>query len=181
MNHEADVLKEVAARLEKANISYMLTGSMAANLYAVPRMTRDIDIVIQLGTAHAHKIHQVFKSDFYIDLESISEAIENESGFNMIHNESIVKIDFILRKEAPYRKLEFERKRKVVFEGQEIWVVSPEDLIISKLNWAKEDFSELQLRDVKNLLKQNSALDYPYLEEWISNLGLNPVYERLKA
>ncbi len=72
--------------------------------------------------------------------------------FNAIHNESVLKVDFIVRKETAYRHIEFQRKRRIHFEDCEIWIVAPEDLILSKLEWAKENSSQIQLNDVKNLI-----------------------------
>jgi hypothetical protein len=48
MQNELDILRDISMRLEQAGISYMLTGSMAMNYYAQPRMTRDIDLVVAL-------------------------------------------------------------------------------------------------------------------------------------
>ena len=180
MSEELDVLKEVCRRLENAGILYMITGSVAANFYAVPRMTRDIDIVIEIGQESADKIEKLFRDDFYLDKASISEAIAVQGMFNILHNECVIKIDFIVRKESSYRKLEFERRRPAEFEGQKIWIVSPEDLILSKLFWAKESLSEMQLGDVKNLLRLVKDLDTAYIEKWVDSLYLRDIYQKVQ-
>ena len=180
MNEESTVLKEVCRRLEIAAIPYMITGSIAANFYAVPRMTRDIDIVIEIRKENVDQITNLFKSDFYIERESISEAIEKQGMFNILHNEYVIKVDFIVRKESFYRKLEFQRKRSAEFEKQKIWIVSPEDLILSKLFWAKESLSEMQLGDVKNLLRMVKDLDVSYIEKWVESLNLREIYQKVK-
>jgi hypothetical protein len=100
----------------------------------------------------------------------IRDAIRKKSMFNIIHNEGIIKVDFIVRKDSEYRRLEFERRRSIPFEGIEINIVSAEDLIISKLYWAKDSMSEMQLRDVKNILKTVSDIDMDYIEEWIKKI-----------
>ena len=178
MSEEAEILKLVCRRLEAAAIPYMITGSMAANLYAVPRMTRDIDVVIEAQSGDIPKMTELFKQDFYVDRESISEAIQRQGMFNIPHNESVVKIDFIIRKNSSYRELEFQRRRAVPFESERIWVVSPEDLILSKLFWAKDSLSEMQLKDVKNLLSAVKNLDNAYLAQWTQTLGLEEVYRK---
>lgn len=180
MSEEAEVLKEVSRRLEEASIPYMITGSIAANFYAVPRMTRDIDFVIEIHREDVESIVDLFKDNFYIDRESVSEAVEKRGMFNVLHNEYVIKIDFIVRKESTYRKLEFGRKRPAEFEGQKIWIVSPEDLILSKLFWAKDSLSEMQLGDVRNLLGMVKNIDFPYLEKWVQSLGLEHVYEEVR-
>lgn len=95
MINELEVLKIVVKRLESAGIPYMITGSIAANFYTTPRMTRDIDIVIKIGENSAEMLFSLFSNDFYIDKDSIKNAIRNKQIFNIIHKEGIVKIDFI--------------------------------------------------------------------------------------
>lgn len=180
MSEELDVLKLVCLRLDQADIPYMLTGSVAANFYAVPRMTRDIDIVIEIKQFNTEKVFRLFKNDFYIERETISEAVEHQGMFNIIHNEFVLKVDFIIRKESSYRNTEFQRRRRIHLDDSQIWIVAPEDLIISKLDWAKENLSETQLNDVKNLLL-TLDLDKEYLNEWIHKLELNHVYEKVNA
>jgi len=121
-----------------------------------------------------------FKEDFYIDRESITQAMNEQGMFNIIHNESVIKVDFIIRKDSPYRALEFQRRRPMEVEGVKIWIASPEDLILSKLFWAKESESEMQLGDVKNLFGVVKDLDVPYIEQWVHALGLQRVYEKVK-
>jgi hypothetical protein len=90
--------------------------------------------------------------------------------FNLIHNESLVKIDFVVRKETPYRKTEFERRRLVRLENTDVDVVSKEDLIISKKYWARESRSEVQQRDVRNVMA--TGYDEAYLEHGLNELSL---------
>ena len=171
MQNELDILRDITKRLSEGGIEYMLTGSLAMNYYAHPRMTRDIDLVVALGPKDADMLVALFEDDYYVPRNAVSRAITNESLFNLIHNESIIKVDCIIRKNTEYRHLEFERRRQVDFDDIRVWIVSKEDLIISKLYWAKESHSEFQLRDVRNLLK--SGCDAKYLKTWTENLGLD--------
>lgn len=171
MQIELDILRDVTSRLSEAGIQYMLTGSFALNYYAQPRMTRDIDLVVALERSDADVIVTLFENDYYVDRNMVLRAIANESLFNVIHNEHIVKVDCIIRKNTDYRRLEFERRRQVTVADFKLWIVSKEDLIISKLSWAKDSHSEFQLRDVKNLLK--SDYDANYLQAWTEQLGLD--------
>lgn len=181
MAEEIDLLKLVCQRLEDADVAYMLTGSLAANFYAVPRMTRDIDIVIEIDKPEIGKFCRCFEKDFYLTKTSILEAIEHESIFNIIHNDSVFKIDFIIRKDSSYRDTEFQRRNRIEFDDAQIWIVSPEDLIISKLFWAKDSLSDLQMRDVKNLRASIKNLDEKYIDHWVQKLELTTIYERVKA
>ena len=82
----------------------MMTGSMALAFYSTPRMTRNIDIILQVSYADIGKIVALFKKDFYIDENSVRQAVRDQSMFNIIHNESVLKVDFIIRKDEEYRK-----------------------------------------------------------------------------
>jgi predicted nucleotidyltransferase len=171
MQSQLDILRDVAKRFSEAGIQYMLTGSFAMNYYAQPRMTRDIDIVVALEPKDADSVVALFEDDYYVPRNALVRAIANRTLFNIIHSESIFKVDCIIRKNTEYRRLEFERRRQVDVDDIQVWIVSKEDLIISKLYWAKESHSEFQLRDVRNLLK--SGYDAKYLQTWTENLGLD--------
>jgi hypothetical protein len=133
MLSELDLLLDVARRLEEAGLGYMLTGSMALNHYAQPRMTRDIDFVIALLIQDLGTLPRIFGDEFYFRPEAAREAVLNQSCFNVIHNESLIKIDFMIRKREDYRIVEFERRQRIEVAGHPLWIVSKEDLILSKL------------------------------------------------
>jgi hypothetical protein len=145
MSEELEVLKAVAARFQDAGIPYMVTGSFAANFYATPRMTRDIDLVVELSEQDVDRVIELFQQEYYLDGEMILRAVQHESMFNMIHCGLVVKVDCIVRKDTEYRREEFAHRRAVSIEGQTVFMVAPEDLILSKLDWAKESRSQMQI------------------------------------
>src|SRR3989441_10233356 len=100
----------VTGRLEAAGIAYMVTGSFAANYYAVPRMTRDIDLVVELSAAAADRFCALFEGEFYLDRDAVASAIVERGAFNLIHEAHVVKVDCIVRKESDYRRTEFSRR-----------------------------------------------------------------------
>lgn len=173
MDEYLNFLSLICTRLESANLQYMVTGSMAFAFYAVPRMTRDIDIIIELPVTDIDKLLSLFESGFYYDKESIVYAIKHQSMFNIIHEQTIIKLDFIVRKNDVYRQIEFSRRIAHDFHGNIIYLVTPEDLILSKLVWARDAQSELQLRDVKQLLSARKVLDFDYLEKWADYLKVS--------
>jgi len=179
VSDELDVLKSVAARLGGAGILYMVTGSMAANFYAVPRMTRDIDLIVELSEQDVDRVTLLFQQEYYIDRDMVQRDVRNHSMFNMIHNALVVKVDCVVRKETEYRREEFARRRAVSIAGQQVFIVSPEDLILSKLDWAKESRSQMQLDDVRNLLRSVQGLDTTYLNHWVDRLGLAALYQEV--
>lgn len=170
MTAELEVLQDATTRLERAGIQYMLTGSIALSYYAQPRMTRDIDLVAELSGRNARSVTGLFAPDYYISESDVSNAIAGAGMFNVLHLEKLVKLDFIVRKDTPYRRHEFGRRKRVRMPGFEAWIVSREDLILSKLAWAKDSGSEMQMRDVRALLA--SGVDRPYLERWAKELSV---------
>jgi len=173
MDEQLEFVKQIAQRLEEAGIDYMMTGSMAMAVYASPRMTRDVDLVVDVTEADIDTLVRSFGADCYIDRDAVAEAVEARSRFNVIHNVWIIKADFIVRKVDSYRQLEFQRRRQIDVEGTALHVVAPEDLVLSKLLWAKETGSELQCRDVHDIILSGINLDWQYLESWSNRLGVS--------
>lgn len=179
MLNELDIVRDVSLRLDGAGIAYMLTGSMAMNYYAQPRMTRDIDLVVSLAARDIGTIVNLFQPDYYVAREAVRDSITHESLFNVIHQESVIKVDCIIRKKSPYRLIEFERRQRITIEDFATWIASKEDLIISKLYWARDSRSEMQLRDVQNLA--STGYDADYIERWTESLGLLTLWNECKA
>ena len=166
-----DLLRRVCNKLEENSIEYMLSGSIALNLYSVPRMTRDIDIVINLNPQDIEKFVSAFEEGYYCDEEDIKYQVRMRGMFNLIDHSTGNKIDFIVRKNTAYRLTEFGRKKRDNSYGFDAWVVSLEDLIISKLDWIQQLKSEKQILDVENLLT-NEDVDLEYVKEWCRKLKL---------
>ena len=175
MLFELKIFKDVINKLNNNEIPYMVSGSVAMNYYTVPRMTRDIDIVIEIDDASS--FYNTFKEEYYIDRKMVDDAIKNQFMFNIIHLKEVMKIDFIIRKNTEYRKVEFKRRRLVSIEGLKIFIVSIEDLIISKLLWAVDSRSELQIKDVINLLKEK--VDMEYINGWVKKLNISDFFKEI--
>jgi hypothetical protein len=174
---ETDVLSLVGARLDSQGIPYMLTGSFALGYYATPRMTRDLDIVVALQARNVAALVAAFSPDFYIDADSARDAVATERLFNLMHFESAIKVDLIVRKSSEYRQLEFDRRQRVTLGAAVTWIVSREDLILSKIVWSKDSGSEMQLRDVRQLLGPDVDIDY--LRHWAPVLGVADILHKL--
>ena len=157
---ELDVLRDVSRRLESAGIAFMLTGSVAMNYYAQPRMTRDIDLVVSLNETQAQDFFRLFETEYYFDRQSVARAISQRKMFNLIHNDAVIKVDCVVLKTDTYRQEEFARRTQINLGDFQTWIVSREDLILSKLSWAKQSKSEMQLRDVRNLLSTECDMEY---------------------
>lgn len=157
------LLKKVINRLEKAKIPYMLTGVLAVSYWGYPRTTHDI--VIKAKKKDREKIVNLFKKDFYLSPEAIEDAIETRFTFNILHLKSGTKVDFWLVKNDSFSASEFKRKLRRKIYGKEISIISPEDLILSKLLEYKEVQSDRRLEDAKSILK-TSKVDLEYIKSW---------------
>ena len=177
MTEELQTLRDITTRLDTAGMDYMLTGSVALNCYAQPRMTRDIDLVVAFFLKDAARIEQVLGPDYYVSPEAARDAVLHQSSFNAIHQRSLTKVDFMVRKNEEYRRHEFARRVRVRVEDFEVWVVSKEDLILSKLDWARDSHSQRQLADVENLIA--TGCDMEYLRAWSVRLNLTDMLTRV--
>ena len=178
VSDQLEILKKTCVALSDLGIPYMITGSIAASMYSEPRMTRDIDFVIELKGTDVSAMVDRFRSEFYVDEKMIKDAIQHESMFNLIHQATMQKLDFVIRKETEYRKVEFDRRRTESFGGIPVQVVSAEDLVLSKLLWSNATDSEFQLRDVKNVLRAQKKLDANYLKKWSETLGVSDLLKK---
>ena len=147
MIDELEILKIVGERLESVHVAFMLTGSFALGYYAKPRMTRDLDFVVALTEPRVSQRVQSLSPDFYVDEDEARTAIKTRRMFNLMHLGSGIKIDLIVLQDSPYRQAEFARRKPIELAGVPTWIVSREDLILSKLVWAGDAHSELQMRD----------------------------------
>lgn len=97
--------------------------------------------------------------------------------FNLIHLEKAVKIDCIIRKKSEFERLKFVNRRQISVGELSFWIITKEDLIVSKLNWAKSSSSEMQLKDVANLTGDD--YDSEYVETWIEKLNLEEIWQKV--
>ncbi|CAN5358227.1 hypothetical protein BH11BAC3_BH11BAC3_40450 [soil metagenome] len=167
-----DFLKILILYFEKESIPYMLSGSVAMSIYSLPRFTRDFDFVVHLQLKDVDNLLAYFKEGYYCDKDAVKEAIEKKGMFNIIDHKSSYKADFIILKNELFRITEFERKKEIDFLDMKIYLVSPEDLILSKLIWIQEIQSSLQQEDLR-ILQGINDLDWNYINEWINVLKLD--------
>src|SRR5258708_3661847 len=181
MNYAA-VLHSIVPRLEQSGIQYMITGSIAAAYYGLGRATYDLDVVISATADKLKKLIELLPNEqYYAVLQDALEAHRHHSMFNVLDTASGWKIDFILKKPAPFHEQAFQRRMAVTFEGVPTSLISAEDLILSKLEWAKMGESERQIRDAAVVLeKRQHNLDRDYIEKWIKELDLTSQWSQAR-
>ena len=179
----AAFLKCIVEALRAADVPFMLTGSLAGAFYGQPRATQDVDVVVELDS---HKLDRLIadlsSAGFYVSREAALEALTHRGQFNAIDRQSGWKVDLIIRKARAFSLSEFERRRPAELLGVELALTSVEDLIIAKLEWSELGDSDLQRRDVLDIIATSSStLDITYLEYWVNELGLQQAWRRVSA
>ncbi|MBI3073887.1 MAG: hypothetical protein HYY84_17405 [Deltaproteobacteria bacterium] len=176
------VFTTVLRALESAGIDYMVVGSVASIIYGEPRMTRDMDVVIEVASRLAPEFHDLFpESEYYCPpVEVLAAEFASRGQFNLLHHESGLKIDIVLRKNTAHAREEFRRRTTVsIGENIEITVATPEDVIIKKLDFYREGGSEKHITDIRGILA-NTAVDREYLRSWITRLRLEDEWRRVE-
>lgn len=177
----ANFLAAVVRVLDDVGVPYMLTGSLAAAFYTVPRATQDVDLVVEASVPLLDAVVDgLLDLGLYVSREAAHEASRTGSQFNAIDPERGWKADLIVRKDRPFSAEEFARRRPAVLLGVEVSLASVEDLILAKLEWGAAGDSEIQRRDILGLLETGwASLDQAYIEKWVDALGLRQEWSAL--
>jgi hypothetical protein len=138
-------------------------------------MTNDIDIVVQLAHSDRLRFVEAFADNYYIPEEKISGAIERSSMFNVLNNETLIKIDIALLKPTNFHRQAFDHRERTSIWDIDLWSIRRDDLIISKLFWAKDSRSERQMRDVVSVMM--NGFDAEYIKPWVSQLGVQDLFD----
>ena len=182
MRTQQEFLKDLIGRLERDGIPYMIAGSLGSAFHGEPRSTHDVDLVIDPTASQLEAFVSGLKDSCYVSPGAAREALARRRMFNVIDAKGTWKADFIIRKDRPFSREEFNRRRVVTFLDMRAALSSPEDVILSKLEWANQGDSERQLRDVAGvILGQWGKLDEPYLRRWARELGVEPLLDRVWA
>ena len=178
----ASFLTLIARKLKDAEIPFMLTGSLAAAFYGTARATQDVDLIIESQPENLQRlVDNLRAAGLYVDLESALEALRTGGQFNVIDPSTGWKADLIFRKTRPFSETEFGRRQQRELFGIDVALTTLEDLIIAKLEWSELGDSELQRRDIRELLEiAGDSIDQDYVRRWIDALGLQRAWERMK-
>jgi len=180
MTSQKDFLTRLIELLDKAGIPYMVAGSLGSSFHGRPRATQDADIVIDPTESQLESFLALLGESYYVSREASFEALRRRTMFNLIDVQGGWKADLIIRKDRPFSRQEFERRSRVDTMGQILWVVSPEDTILSKLEWMKGRESQVQYSDALGVaVAQWRSLDLEYLWRWARELGLESMLARL--
>lgn len=177
-----EVTLKVTGVLEALGVPYLIGGSLASTLYGMVRTTQDADIVAEMRLEHLSAFVVALQDEFYVDDEMIAEAIRRRSSFNIIHRETMFKVDVFIPSPRPFLQSQLARAKRQTFADEVgAMFASPEDVILSKLEWYRlgGEVSERQWRDVIGVLKVCAGdLDLNYLRKWAAELNVGDLLER---
>jgi hypothetical protein len=166
--------------LDKSRVPYMIAGSVAAMLYGEPRMTNDMDVVVELGQDQVDQFLSHFGGDDYYapSGDAVRSTIARGGAFNIIHVPSASKVDIIVRRRTDFAEHEFSRRQRLPFTEQfEASVATPEDVIVSKLLFYTQGRSDKHLTDIAGVLRLSAGrIDLQYVESWVVRLGLQDAW-----
>ena len=173
-------IKPVIQAFDRLAIPYYIGGSIASSVYGLARATMDVDIIADIAPSHVASLVGLLRDAYYIDEQMIKDAISGASSFNLIHLETMMKVDVFIQKKDPYHRCAIARRLqdRLVEEDQDsvFYLSSPEDIILSKLCWYEmgDRVSERQWLDVLGVIKvQSDSLDRAYLIKWSNALGVS--------
>ncbi|HSC26273.1 MAG TPA: hypothetical protein VLD67_03310 [Vicinamibacterales bacterium] len=182
MTPEEEVLGRVVDILLRVAVPYMITGSIATSYHGRPRATHDADVIIDPAPEQLEAMLQRLEAaGFYVDPECARDALRQRRQFNVIDIARATKVDLIIRKARPFSVEEFRRRQplRLAF-GQVVDVVSAEDAVLSKLEWARRSGdSERQIRDAAGVLELNPDIDRGYVERWAGELGVKDLWDQI--
>lgn len=184
MSPEEQALADVLALLHRLGIPFMLTGSVAASYHGRPRATHDVDVVIDPTPSQlAALVTELESAGFYVDSESATRALGARTKFNAIETRNACKIDLIVRRDRPFSEEEFRRRLIVDLDfAKSVPIVTPEDAILSKLEWARAaGDSDRQLTDAAGVLALNPQLDRLYVQRWARELGVDDLWTQISG
>ena len=181
---QIEFLRRLMDVLDRLGVPHMVVGSLASIAYGEPRMTQDIDVVVDLDERHVEPLCRAFPADeFYVSREAALEAVRTRGQFNIIHAASANKIDLLIPPADAWGRTEIARRERVrIFPDLEGYCARPEDVILGKMAYYRQGGSEKHLRDIAGILRvSGDAVDRRYVSEWAERLDLAEIWEAVLA
>jgi predicted nucleotidyltransferase len=175
-----DLLRHTIDALERLGVRYMLVGSFASIAYGEPRLTQDIDVVVDLPEQLIAQFCSTFPApEFYLSEAAVRDSLRSRTPFNVLHPSSGNKIDFMPPRDDEWGRVQLNRRQRVrLLADREGYAARPEDVIIGKLWYYSEGGSEKHLRDIAGMLQISSdQIDRDEIARWADKLGFTPIWQ----
>lgn len=178
----SELLHHLTSELDRLNIPYLITGSMATIAYGEPRLTNDIDVVVDLRLEQVEDFCRAFPApEFYCSPAAVRSAVLRRFQFNVLHPSSGLRIDVMIPEPSEFNRSRLSRAARLrTTADTTAWFASPEDAILKKLEYYRLGGSDKHLRDIAGVLKiRRDRLDYAYLAQWAQKLGVSDLWQQL--
>ena len=184
---QLDITLEIAGIFDSLEIRYLLGGSMASSFHGIHRSTNDSDFVAEFPSEKIRAFCEALGDDYYVAEEAVKEAVDLNRSFNAIHMATALKIDVFIMKSDSFSQSQMKRRVPVTIETDKtsgsIYVASPEDTVLAKLDWYRlgGKVSERHITDILGVIKTQgvSNMDFDYIRESADHLGLREMFEKL--
>ncbi len=185
LTEPVQITRRIVQEFEDLNIQYYVGGSLASSLHGIPRATQDVDIIADIACRHIPKLVNALEEEFYIDGDMIKEAIQRRKSFNLIHYETMFKVDIFIPKLDTAAREEMERRQQYQVSDSPqslLYLASAEDIILNKLQWVQMGggVSERQWNDVLGVIRiQHKKLDRSYLVRSAQQKGVADLLQKI--
>lgn len=177
--NQVEVLSYFLKALNSLRIPYMITGAYAVSYYGMPRATHDLDVVIEIAAKDIEKICRKLKKTCEIDEKMIENAVQYRTHFSVIYSKGDLRADLWILKNKPIENVKFERRQKISLFSVSTFMISPEDIILTKLDWYKRSKNTKHLDDAVGIIKvQDKKLDTIYIKNVIDKLEIKKYWEQ---
>ena len=178
-------LEPLVEAFEKMGVLYQICGSVASSVHGVPRSSLDIDLLASMEPDQVDELVRRIDNEFYVSQSRVAEAVEQEKTFNVIHLQTMFKLDIFIVRTERFRCQSLSRRRLETLgdatRPDRLFVTSAEDIVLHKLDWFRKggETSELQWQDILGVLRvQGESLDLSYMKEWAGDLSVTDLLKR---
>jgi len=179
MTSALEITTKVVTALNKAGIVHMLVGAFSRNAYAHPRSTQDADLVVALGSGDLKKLVDMLAPEFVLESQATFESNTGTLRDTFVTQDSGFKIELFHLSSDEHDQERFKRRRQTIFNSQPTCIPTPEDVIITKLRWARNK----DLEDIKDVLVfvEPANFDWNYLHHWTGIHGTKAKLEEIRS
>jgi hypothetical protein len=175
-----EIVRRCIGAFEQLHIPYVAVGALSVNVYSPPRLTHDADFVVQLRDIPMNEIVRALGTDFELEAQMSFETITATSRYRLRHRASEFLIELFLLSDDAHDRARFDRRMRLQVGDSDVFVLTVEDLIITKLRWSRQGKRPKDTQDIKSVLSvQLENIDLNYIRLWCNIHGTTELFEKL--